>query len=34
MLAEQIKTRIDNKEVVEIGKIRGRPFYREYLTEG
>lgn len=34
MLADQIKTRIDNKEVVEIGKIRGRPFFREYLTEG
>ena len=34
MLAEQVKSIFENKELVHIGKIKDRPFYKEYLTEG
>ncbi|GIL17075.1 MAG: hypothetical protein BroJett040_08260 [Oligoflexia bacterium] len=34
MLRDTVKTIFEKKDVVQIGKIKDRPFFKEYLTEG
>lgn len=34
MFTDSVKTIFEKKEVIQIGKIKDRPFFREYLTEG